>query len=202
MNKIALLLSALSCLHGFESDPVEVLRVIDGDTIEVAADLGGQVLPVSVRLLYLDTPETRGANAMPEGAEARAALEALLPAGESVVLWGPAEEMERDRYGRILAVALGRTGLRGGATEAEAAELQRKIEAGHLPTHGSNVNAIMIAQGWSVYWRKFGRHPDDRTHQLLLDWQELAKGAHLGAWTTAPKWMQDKANERTAPRRP
>ncbi|TQE95333.1 MAG: hypothetical protein FKY71_17175 [Spiribacter salinus] len=69
-RRIAVLLlisSAIALLPAVEAGPLQVHRVIDGDTIEVLGDLGGEPLPVAVRLLWVDTPEIRGGRAMPEG---------------------------------------------------------------------------------------------------------------------------------------
>jgi uncharacterized protein (TIGR02246 family) len=68
-----------------------VSRVIDGDTIE-CAQIG------RVRLIGMDTPES---NQPPFGAQASAALAALIPVGAEVQLEPDVEA--RDRYRRLLA---------------------------------------------------------------------------------------------------
>jgi micrococcal nuclease len=76
-----------------------VERVIDGDTVDVQRD--GEV--VRVRLLNIDTPETKDPNEVVEclGPEATALLEELLPPGTVV---GLEYDQERtDRYDRTLA---------------------------------------------------------------------------------------------------
>lgn len=76
-----------------------VERVIDGDTVDVRLD--GEV--VRVRLLNIDTPETKDPNEVVQclGPEATALLEELLPAGTVV---GLEYDQERtDSYGRTLA---------------------------------------------------------------------------------------------------
>lgn len=76
-----------------------VERVIDGDTVDVQRD--GEV--VRVRLLNIDTPETKDPNEVVEclGPEAAALLEELLPPGTVV---GLEYDQERtDRYDRTLA---------------------------------------------------------------------------------------------------
>ena len=102
-----LLLAAAVLAPAVETSPLAVLSVSDGDTITVRGDLGGVALPVKVRLLYLDTPESRdnghGAG-MAEGKQAGEALRAAVPVGSEVVLWGPGEQLKPDTYGRILAV--------------------------------------------------------------------------------------------------
>ena len=76
-----------------------VQRVIDGDTVDVQR--AGEV--VRVRLLNIDTPETKDPNEVVEclGPEATALLEELLPPGTLV---GLEYDQERtDSYGRTLA---------------------------------------------------------------------------------------------------
>jgi micrococcal nuclease len=80
------------------AEPAALISVSDGDTIRV--DVGGQV--ETVRLILIDTPETRDPNNPPEcyGAEARAFLEGLLPRGSALYL--ETDVSERDRFGRLL----------------------------------------------------------------------------------------------------
>lgn len=83
-------------VHG---EQATVLRVVDGDTVDV--DLQGE--RTRVRLLNVDTPETKHPNKMVEclGPEATAFLEDLLPEGTVV---GLEYDHERtDKYGRTLA---------------------------------------------------------------------------------------------------
>ncbi len=75
--------------------PVPVLRVIDGDTVELP--FGG--VDENVRLIGIDTPETYP-ETEPYGPEASAFTEALLSGQEVYVEIGVEE---RDRYGRVLA---------------------------------------------------------------------------------------------------
>ncbi len=79
-----------------------VTRVIDGDTIVVAA-AGGDTHDDHVRLIGIDTPETKKPNTPVEcfGPEATARLHELLPPGTAVQLVRDAEAT--DTYGRALA---------------------------------------------------------------------------------------------------
>jgi endonuclease YncB( thermonuclease family) len=80
-------------------DPTSVIRVVDDDTIETEAE--------KVRLLYIDTPESKANShgpAMVEGKAATEFLEKSLPKGAIITLWGPGEQIEKDRYGRLLTV--------------------------------------------------------------------------------------------------
>ena len=80
-------------------DPATVVRVVDGDTIVVRRDGREE----TVRLLNIDTPETKHPNKAVQclGPEATEALETILRPGDDVVL---RYDLERtDRYGRTLA---------------------------------------------------------------------------------------------------
>jgi micrococcal nuclease len=80
------------------AEPADLNSVSDGDTIRV--DVGGQV--ETLRLILIDTPETRDPNNPPEcyGAEATAFLKGLLPVGSELYL--ETDVSERDRFGRLL----------------------------------------------------------------------------------------------------
>ncbi len=89
-----------------QRDQAVVVRVVDGDTIDVRLSSGTRV---SVRLLGIDTPEVFST---PEcwGAEASRAAKRLLPRGSRVRLTSDTSQADRDRYGRLLRyVSKGRT---------------------------------------------------------------------------------------------
>jgi endonuclease YncB( thermonuclease family) len=90
--------------------PVEVLRVIDGDTVEVKAAIWlDQWIVTRVRLRGIDAPE-RAARCPAEGARAEAArrrLAALLEAGPAFL-----SDLGRDKYGgRVLGRLIDAAGL-------------------------------------------------------------------------------------------
>ncbi|WP_311380488.1 thermonuclease family protein [Arthrobacter sp. ISL-69] len=93
-----------------------VVRVIDGDTF--TARTNGE--EKTIRLLNVDTPETKDPNAPVEcmGPEATKALEELLPAGAVVRLELDIEPL--DKYGRTLAGVFNSAGL---LVNAEVARL-------------------------------------------------------------------------------
>jgi len=98
---LALILILLPASVSSQSDPavVQVVRVIDGDTIQVCCVFGDRV---NVRYIGVDTPEThhpmRGVE--PYGKEASEANRKLVD-GKTVSLKFDVEQ--RDRYGRLLA---------------------------------------------------------------------------------------------------
>lgn len=178
MRILALLL--LLALAWSVEVPAVVKHVTDGDTIGVTLEGGAEA---KVRLLYVDTPESKDnshGEAKEEGKKAAEFLTKLLPVGTKVSLVGPAKELEKDRYQRILAVVF-------------------------IPTHEglsgppTIVQEAIIRAGWSPLWEKYGKVSFDWRPRLVKA-QEEAKEAKAGAWGTDPKYMQDKANETTAPR--
>lgn len=137
MRWLILLLVGLA--SAVESGPYPIVRSVDGDTAIVR--IGAE--DVRVRLLWIDTPESKSnkhGDAMPEGKSAAAALAALLPAGGQTFLWGPKDALERDAFGRLLAVAyLGEVVARTGP------------DAGQPARRATSVQEDMIAAGWSPY---------------------------------------------------
>ena len=107
-----------------------VSRIVDGDTLRLS---DGR----TVRLAQVDAPETSQCF----GSESTAALRALAPEGETVILRRPDTAPTRDRYGRTLAeIFVGETSvdealIREGAAEwyeqyaHEDADLARRLQA-------------------------------------------------------------------------
>jgi micrococcal nuclease len=91
-------LSAAPALHAKE-DTATVLRVIDGDTIEVS--VAG--MAEKVRLIGVDTPETVDPRKPVEhfGKEASTFTRQLVD-GKKVVLRDELGGQDRDKYGRLL----------------------------------------------------------------------------------------------------
>lgn len=90
----SMVLLALACQPGADSDAT-VVRVIDGDTIEVRIGLG----QARVRLVSVDTPEVRDPVEC-FGEEASRRTRELLPLGTKVRL--ERDVTDRDRFGRLL----------------------------------------------------------------------------------------------------
>jgi micrococcal nuclease len=90
---------ASSANQNAATNEATVSRVIDGDTFVATTSAGEK----TIRLLNVDTPETKDPNAPVEclGPEATAALEQLLPVGSVVRLELDVEPT--DQYGRTLA---------------------------------------------------------------------------------------------------
>ena len=177
MKTIFLLVLTTAFAYTVETEPVKVIRAYDGDTITVAGKVGGIEYPVKVRLLHVDTPEIRSnshGEAMEEGMAARDLVRSLVLGDDvKVRLWSKGDKLNTDRYGRVLAVVM--------------------LE------DGKSVQEHLVAAGLSPYWRKYG-DAYGTLHDALIDAQTQAKIDTKGLWGSNRKWIQDKSNERTAPK--
>lgn len=80
--------------------PAQVVRVVDGDTVIVVADLGWRVkIETAVRVDGINAPEKN----TDDGRRAKNFAEALLPVGESVTLRSKRLLGQFEKYGRVLA---------------------------------------------------------------------------------------------------
>ena len=80
----------------------ELLRVIDGDTIDVRADLGFDVsLRLRLRFAGINTPESRTRNKVEKalGKAATARLKEILESADSIEF----ESFGKGKFGRVLA---------------------------------------------------------------------------------------------------
>lgn len=103
ITTFALLIGFASCSNSSPSpngqaDLVEIVKVVDGDTVDI--DLDGHT--ERVRLIGVNTPETKHPTKPVEcfGPEASAYMTQLLPKGTTVRIERDVEA--RDRYGRML----------------------------------------------------------------------------------------------------
>lgn len=77
----------------------ELVRVVDGDTIDLDVDLGFYMTArIRVRLLDIDTPEMRGAE-RPDGLKAKEFVEEWFRQAEDLVV----QTRKTGKYGRWLA---------------------------------------------------------------------------------------------------
>ena len=79
----------------------QVLRVIDGDTLDLSIDLGFNVwITQRCRLQGIDTPETHTLNAAEKvlGLKAKGVLEGLVKTAKTVTV----KTAKEDKYGRVL----------------------------------------------------------------------------------------------------
>ncbi len=135
-----------------------VLRVVDGDTIEVDRGRG----PERVRYIGIDTPEAVDPSRPVEwmGPEASAANAALV-GGREVVL--ERDVSETDRYGRLLRYVW--------------------VEDAGSPTGWVFVNLALVAAG---YAQVATYPPDVRYAELFLVAQAEARSAERGLWGAPP----------------
>jgi micrococcal nuclease len=117
----------------------DLIRVVDGDTVDLVIDLGFDTLRKErFRLYGIDAPEMNTA----EGKEAKAWLREVLKPLEAIYVQTIQLETKakRDKYGRFLAVLYD--------------ELPTLIPIMREPIHPSSINAKMIVEGHAKerYW--------------------------------------------------
>jgi micrococcal nuclease len=137
-----------------DGSAARVVDVVDGDTLRVA--LSGR--EESVRMLGIDTPETRKPGVAVEcgGRQATASLEAIAPPGTRVTLEPDPGQDRVDRFGRLLAYV-------------------------RLPD-GRLAEEAQVAAGWAVVYVFEGR-PVSRDGELRRAMRQ-ARGAGRGVWGT------------------
>ncbi len=138
-------------------EPATLVRVIDGDTIEVRFDDG---TTETVRYIGIDTPETvaPGRPVEPFGPEASALNKELLAAGEVFL---ERDTSERDRFGRLLRYVY--------AVDATGALFF--------------VNAALVRAGLATV-ATFP--PDVKYVDIFVGAQDAAQADGLGIWASAP----------------
>jgi endonuclease YncB( thermonuclease family) len=146
-------------------EPASLISVSDGDTIRV--DVSGQI--ETVRLILIDTPETRDPNNPPEcyGAEASAFLEGLLPVGSELYL--ETDVSERDRFGRLLRYVW----------------LERGDEA-------NLVNEAMVRSGYAA---QSTFPPDVKYEQQIQEAARFAREHGYGLWSACETDADGDTNE-------
>ena len=86
----------------------KILKVVDGDTVEIDLDLGFNIVLSNqkVRMVGVDTPESRTANKeeKPRGMLSKKKLAEKLPAGSWVTIETVKSDNNDDKFGRILGI--------------------------------------------------------------------------------------------------
>lgn len=136
----------------------EVVGHVDGDTLDIAFDVDGRTVVERVRLIGVDTPETKkpGTPVQCFGPEASARLVELLPEGSFVMADRDVEA--RDDYGRLLAYV-------------------RRASDGVL------VNDVLVREGFA---RTLFIAPNLALQSDLLAAERSARAERRGLWSACP----------------
>lgn len=151
-----------------------VRRIIDGDTLEVAAVATGPVLtstgPVDVRLLEIDSPETNDPDRQAQcyGQEATAELTRLAPPGSTV--WVQCDRELLDRYDRHLLYLWN--------------------------AKGEFVNLSMVRSGHAA---AVLYPPNDKHWATISSAESTARSASTGGWGTCPVFGRPAPEVTTPP---
>ncbi len=85
-----------------------ILKVVDGDTVEIDLDLGFNIILANqrVRMAGVDTPESRTANKeeKPRGLLSKKKLAEKLPVGSWATIETQKADSNDDKFGRILGI--------------------------------------------------------------------------------------------------
>ena len=177
---------------------IEVVRVIDGDSLEVSAD--GEV--IEVRLLGINAPErsTLADRETCAGRHAGATLESLLENGGQLRLYGD----EMDRFGRLLAdIAIDAESNRDAGRESVADAMVRSgwalaLWSGDDPFLVEEMRKVAARVGWwgtvcgtvDVVLEISGEQvnaPGDDRENLTEEWVEVTNAGpepvDLDGWT-------------------
>jgi micrococcal nuclease len=140
-----------------------VKRVVDGDTLYI------EEFRKSIRILSLDTEESQASSnkpVTPWGKKATERARALLSDGSKISLEFQGQEDPDevwkcyvDNYGRGLAWV-------------------------HLDD-GSDFQEIMIREGYSPYFSKYGYAEWPELHQRYIQAERIAQSGHIGIWNQA-----------------
>lgn len=167
---IAILLSVVLTAGAVETRPVEVLAVLNGLTIRVKADVGGQPCPVTVRLSYMsltDPISTDDLAAKAEDMPSTRKLRELLPNGSLVTLQCAQPQFQIDDAGRVQAVVC--VDENNPASDPANQKRRRCIQE------------EMIKSGWARFDPQ--ENPDFYSlFQILQASEEEARAAKRGIW--------------------
>lgn len=141
----------------------KVSRVVDGDTIRVF--LSGSEKDESLRILALDTEESYSAGSKPVtpwGKEAKKRAESFFSPGDTIQLEFPGTESSdiciekyRGNFGRLLV---------------------------YVHKDGEDYQEIMIREGFSPYFTKYGNAAFPRLHTKYIAAEREAQTKNIGVW--------------------
>lgn len=139
--------------------PVQLLRVVDGDTLVLESNIG----PRTVRLIGIDAPELGGGQA--GSREAADYLTQLM--GPGMLVWLELDHGLEDIYGRLLAYVY--------VPDARGAWL-------HAGMHVTQVNLRMVEAGWA---RPMTVEPNVTYEDLIAAAAAAARAEARGLWAEA-----------------
>lgn len=138
----------------------KILRVVDGDTVDIDIDLGFGIWVhrERVRMMGIDTPESRTRDLTEKkfGLASKARLKELLPVGSIQILKTEIDKSGEDKkgkFGRVLGDFL----------------IERKVSGAY--EQNVRVTSIMIEEGYAVKY--FGQNKADVETAHLANRQKL-----------------------------
>ncbi|NOT30724.1 MAG: hypothetical protein HOP15_09790, partial [Planctomycetes bacterium] len=154
-----------------DEDTAEVVRVVDGDTLEVLLGVPPDGESVKLRLCSVDTEEKISGRASSSPTKPETVF------GEETAQWarGFFAELERESGGEL------RVGL--AFPEGRRTDVYGRLLCHVLLPDGRDFNLLLVEQGKSPYFNKYGNSPI--AHAAFVRAQEAARAARLGIWNPA-----------------
>ena len=153
---------------------VKILKVVDGDTVDVDIDLGFGIWlkKERVRIMGIDTPESRTSDKVEKvfGLAAKARLSSLLGADAILQTQVHKGEDMKGKFGRILGNFTTMNGehcadvlLREGHAVAYSGGSKDANIHRHLENRQALIDsgAVIVPEGMSVTKPAFGKHPEE-----------------------------------------
>lgn len=179
-------LGALILVAGFQASPAipgraearldagtaEIVRVVDGDTLEVRLGVPPDGESVKLRLLSVDTEEKISGRASSSPTKPETVF------GEETAQWarGFFADLQRGSGGEPLRVGLA-------FPEGRRTDAYGRLLCHVLLPDGRDFNLLLVEQGKSPYFNKYGNSLV--AHAAFARAQESARAAELGIWNPA-----------------
>jgi endonuclease YncB( thermonuclease family) len=139
------------------SDACEVVKVYDGDTVTL--ECPGQTEKTRIRMYCIDTPEMQQ---KPWGQQSRDYLRDLIPLGSMVTY----SEVERDRYGRVVAEI--------------------------FTSDGTNLNQQQVVSGMAAVYAAYCKKPEYASLQAKAQRDKLGIWSQPGLQQAPWDWRKQK----------
>jgi len=147
----------------------KVIRVLDGDTIEVLQVEGATKTPVRIRMTGIDAPE----KSQPFGEKCRENLAAMIAGREATI-----DLRGTDRYSRALGVVLLQEPPSGGAPSTLAPP--------------KDINLAQIASGCAWHYKQYQKQQKPEERRAYSEAEVSARTRRLGLWrdpSPQPPWQ-------------
>ena len=151
-----------------------VIRVLDGDTIEILQVEGATKTPVRIRMTGIDAPE----KSQPFGEKCRENLASMIAGREATI-----DLRGTDRYSRVLGVVLLSSAPSGASPTAVATPA--------ASSEPKDINLAQIASGCAWHYKQYQKQQRPQERRAYGAAEASARAARLGLWhdpSPQPPW--------------